>query len=124
MAIFYVVFVGLSATSSSSGVRNNPGIYGTLTVFMLALSVIGFLVTLARAPRSLAWRDDQLVVRERLGKLRRFHRDGLRASVLFRYPRSFLAADPTELVTITDETGRRHHYLVGQGTLTDVGPPA
>jgi hypothetical protein len=113
----YVTFVALAASSPTSGVKDNPAVYLVLTLVAVLLALIGFFITLGRAPRAVAWRGEHLVVRERLGKLRRFRRVGLQVSVVYRYTPGFLSADATELVTVTDADGRRGNYLVGRGFL-------
>ena len=113
----YLTFVGLAASSPSSGVRSNPAVYLVLTLVAVLIALVGFFITLGRAPRSIAWRGEYLLVRERLGKLRRFRRAGLQVSVVYRYTPGFLSVDPTELVTVTDADGRRGNYLVGRGVL-------
>ncbi|MCI4318712.1 MAG: hypothetical protein L3K23_01080 [Thermoplasmata archaeon] len=113
----YVTFVGLAASSPTSGVKDNPAVYVVLTMVAALIALVGFFITLGRAPRAAAWRSEHLLVRERLGKLRRFRRAGLQVSVVYRYTPGFLSTDPTELVTVTDADGRRGNYLVGRGFL-------
>ena len=115
--VVYLMFVGLAASSPTSGVRDNPAVYVVLSLVAVVIALVGFFITLGRAPRAVAWRGEHLLVRERLGKLRRFRRAGLQISVVYRYTPGFLSADPTELVTVTDADGRRGHYLVGRGFL-------
>jgi hypothetical protein len=121
--VVYGTFLALAASSPTQGVRTNPAIYGILTLVALLIAATGFLVTLGRAPRAAAWREEHLVVRERLGALRRFRRDSLRITVVYRYPASLLSSGPTVLVTVGDADGRMRNYLVGQGFLgPDEGP--
>lgn len=120
----YLLFTGLVASSSSSGLRGDPAVYGSLTLLVVVLLVIGFLLTLARAPKAVAWRAEALVVRERLGRVRRFARAGLTTAVVYRYPAGWLATGPTELVTVADAQGHHRYYLVGHGALELDGPPS
>ncbi|MCI4350183.1 MAG: hypothetical protein L3K15_01535 [Thermoplasmata archaeon] len=119
----YAAFVALAASSPTAGVRTDSAVYGALTVLALVIAGIGFLVTLGRAPRAAAWRDDRLVVRERTGGLRRFRRDGLRVAVVYRYVPGFLSTEPAELVTVSDADGRHRNYLVGRGFFEPVAAP-
>jgi hypothetical protein len=121
--VVYATFVALAASSPVPGVRTNPAIYGVLSLVALLIAATGFLITLGRAPRALAWREEHLVVRERLGRLRRFRRDSLRVMVVYRYPAGLLSSEPTVLATVSDADGRLRNYLVGQGFLeSEAGP--
>lgn len=119
----YVLFTALVASSSSSGLRSDIAVYALLTALVALLLGVGFFVTLGRAPRSIAWGASDLIVRERLGGVRRFPRAGLATAVVYRYPSGLLASGPTELVTVTDARGRYRNYLVERGVL-DLEPTA
>ncbi|MCI4347293.1 MAG: hypothetical protein L3J97_01575, partial [Thermoplasmata archaeon] len=56
---------------------------------------------------------DELVVRERTGRLRRFPKDDLRIQVLRSNGAGFLGPTPTEYVEVATLYGVRRTYLVG-----------
>ena len=121
--VIYLLFLGLTATSTSPGLRNSPTVYAALTIAVALLGVWGWFLTVHRAPRQAVLRDDALVVTERSGRARRFSPLGVRVRVLYRYGPGLLAAEPTELVELSDAEGRRRNYLVGRGFFQSmVGP--
>jgi hypothetical protein len=120
----YLLFLGLTATSPSPGIRSNLDVYAILTLLTLALGAVGAAVTLLRAPSGVAFADDAVIVSERLGRRRRWPLPPqLRLHILQRYPRGLFGGEPTELVELSDGKGHRSAYLVGRGFFDRLEPP-
>ena len=117
----YLLFLALALTSPVEGVRDNalPWLY--LSVVTAALAAAGWLLTLGRTPSGAILRSEELVVRERTGRLRRFPAHALsERKVVHRYSPSLLGPQATEFVELrTSDRGRRT-YLVGEGFFEDL----
>ena len=118
LGAIFLTFVALAIASPSPGVRSNLDGWAALSIVALALVVGGWVITLGRTPRAVARRDSEVVVRERLGRLRHFALDDVgRARVAYRNPASFLGPEPTEVVEIVSREGGRRTYLLGEDLL-------
>jgi hypothetical protein len=116
LVAIYLVFVGLSLSSPIEGVRDNAFAWGYLSVVTVALAIAGWFLTLGRTPTGAVRRPDELVVRERTGRLRRFPGHVLdEPRVVHRYAASFLGPQPTEFIELRTADGARRTYLVGEG---------
>ncbi len=97
-----------------------PGVTSDLTVFgvvALLLGVVGALLSLGPAPRSVELRPGSIVVVDRWGRRREWSpRGSVHVRVVRRYPAGLLASEPVESVELA-LAGRRSHYLVTAGLL-------
>lgn len=111
LAVIYAVFIDLAVRSYSS--TGSLSVEVILTVAVGVSLVVGWWVTLGQAP-TVAWVEgNYLVVRDRLGRTRRFSRDRLRINVLRTNGTGFLGQDPTEFVELGVPGGQPRTYLVG-----------
>lgn len=114
LLVLYGAFIA-EAAASAPAVRSNSAIYASLTGVVAVALVVGWLVTLGPTPRS-AWVDgSHLVVRESLGRLRRFDLGpGFEVRTVRSQRSSPLSPEPTEYAEVSASRGPRRTYLVGQ----------
>jgi hypothetical protein len=111
LAAIYAVFLDFAVTSAASG--TNLSVEGILTAAVLVSLGIGWFVTLGQTP-SAAWIEKgQLVVHERVGRIRRYPTDSVRFHVLRSNQGGLLGPEATEFVEVSTPSGVRHTYLVG-----------
>lgn len=123
LAAIYLFFLALAVTSPSPGVNSAPLVYGLLTGMTAVLAVFGWSITLGRTPRSFRVATDGIVVRERMGGLRRFANSAqLRVRVTARYDRGLLGREATEMVELSVDRRGKKNYLVTAGVFVDTGP--
>ena len=111
LAVIYGLFMGFAVTSAAPG--TNDAIEGVLTASVAVALVVGWWVTLGQAPTAAYIDGHHLVVRDRIGRSRRFPVDGLRVSLLRSNASGFLGPEPTEFVEVSVPRGPHHTYLVG-----------
>jgi hypothetical protein len=80
-----------------------------------AFIVVNWFLTLGRAPRGVRREEQTLVVRDSYGRVVRFpNATSSDVTVLQRYPASWLASEPTELVRVASPDGPTATYLVAR----------
>jgi hypothetical protein len=118
LVVLYVVFVVLDRSApggSSSAVET--GLY-SFTAIAAAIGATGALVAITPAPRAIEVRSDSLVVVEWWGHRRTFSPlHEVEASVLRRYPTSFLSSRPVESVELGTRSRGRKIYQFEAGIL-------
>ena len=114
LAVVYILFVGLAFASHPAAPGSDPAAWGLFTLLAVLFAVSGWWITLGRTPRGAWIRDDELAVKERLGRVRRFPRTTA-PHVARRYGVSPLGPEPTEFVELTERDGVKRTYLVGKG---------
>jgi hypothetical protein len=119
----YGIFLGSFLTAPETGVRSNLSGYGLFSLLLVAIGLIGFVLTVWRAPREIRASDSEIVVRERSGRERRFPRGpGFVVSVLKRYPEGPFSEGPTEMVRVSLPDGTARIYLVNEGLIPAATP--
>ena len=116
LAALYFGFLLLDRTSpgGTSSTAETGMLYFTGIAALLV--VVGVWVALAPVPRRMELTPDGVVVVEAWGAKRPFPPvDQLQASLVHRYPRSFLSSRAVETVEITDRSGRRRTYQLEEG---------
>lgn len=111
LAVIYAFFMGYAVTSLAAATDGTVEV--VLTVSVVAALGVGWWVTLGQAPTVAYVEGDQLVVRERTGRNRRFRTDELRINLLRSNPSGFLSPEPTDFVELSEPHGSRRTYLVG-----------
>jgi len=106
------------ALLATPGLSSDVVALGILTVAAAGCLLAGASVTITRAPRGIWWTGEEMVVRERFGRPRRYPKASA-TLVAHRYPAGFLAPGPTEIVEVVPRSGRRMTYLVDEGLLTE-----
>jgi hypothetical protein len=119
LVVLYAIFAGLTLASSDSGTRSNSAILIGLAIVGVVLGVFGLRLTVGRTPVALRVAGEQLWVRERSGRVRRFPAPpSTKIYVAERYPASVLSPKRTELVELAPSEGRRRRYVLDRGLLT------
>ncbi len=120
------VYLGSLAYDASRPELMTPGVTTDLTVFgavALLLGVVGALVSLGPAPRSVELRPGSIVVVERWGRRREWSpRASIQVRVVRRYPAGVLSSGPVESVELA-LAGRRRTYLVAAGLFGEPRDP-
>ncbi len=125
LAVLYVGFLALdrSAPGGGSATATTGVLY--FSAFAAALAAGGLWIALGPAPRAIEVHPDSVIVIEAWGKRREFPPMGeVRASLVRRYPRSFLSSRAVETLEVTDTTGHRRTYQFEEGLLPTQPPPA
>lgn len=125
LVVLYVAFLVLDR--SAPGGTSATALTGMLYFSAIAavLAVVGVWVALAPVPRRIEVSSGGVVVVESWGTKRAFPPvDELRATLVRRYPRSFLSSRAVETVEVTDRSGRRRTYQLEQGVVPVPGSDA
>jgi hypothetical protein len=121
LVLIYLAFVGLGELGSSSGLRSAPAAWVVFSALAAGLAAWGWFLTLGRTPRSALVREGEILVRERLGRVRRFPVEwAVAPRVVQQYPASFLGPEPTEVVEVAGSDRVRRTYLVGERFFEDL----
>ena len=108
----YAVFLGLA--ESTRGLGTAPIAWGIFSLLAVVLAVWGWTITFGRTPRGAQRRDTEILVRERLGRIRRFPIAAARnARVVQHYASGIVGPDPTEVVEIMAADRSNRTYVVG-----------
>ncbi len=123
LVVLYATFLGLALTSSSPGLSTNYAVLAGFSAIALALAIVGWFITLGRAPRGVRFKTSETMITERTRRVRRFPpAPSLTVRVVGRYPSNLLSPEPTELVELLTETHGTRVYLVEAGLLpSEVG---
>lgn len=121
LVVIYLLFVGLAIASPSGGIRSNVAAWGVFTLVAAGFILVGWSITLGRAPRGAWWRDGEIVVQERLGRMRRFPQS-VPTRVAQRYRIGLLGPEPTEFVELQAADGSPRTYLVAEGFFSPSRP--
>jgi hypothetical protein len=112
------ITLALSFTGPAPAAQADPLVPVGLAMLTLALAAVGLVLTFGRTPSGVRFADEELWVRERSGKIRRFPAPpATRMSVEERYPSGFLTASPTHLVRLAPPNGRARRYVLEVGIL-------
>jgi hypothetical protein len=115
LLVIYAAFAGLAAFGAGSGLRAAPVAWGIFTLLAALLALWGFALTFGKTPRSAQRRDADILVRERLGRIRRFPVESAASlRVVEHHTASFLGPLATQVVEIQSRERRRSEYLVGE----------
>ncbi|MGA7923078.1 MAG: hypothetical protein WCA77_03795 [Thermoplasmata archaeon] len=118
VTVMFLAFVELTVSSSAAGLRQDlPGLVA-LSLVWVAFLFVNWSLTLHRVPRGVWRTPESYIVRDRYGRTVRFPREGLRATVLQRYPASSFFPEATELVRLECPHGPRATYLVTSDLLS------
>ncbi len=118
LALLYGIVVVLVAGSHYSGVRDDLLLYVALSVIASISALAGFVLTVGRAPFAVYVDQNDLVVRERFGGLRRFPIDPtLRIGLRGREGPGFLSPEPTETVRVSSSRHKEREYVLEEGLL-------
>ncbi|MCI4330485.1 MAG: hypothetical protein L3K19_01375 [Thermoplasmata archaeon] len=118
LAAIFGITLGLSYTGPVPVAEANPLVPLGLSLLTLALAAAGLWLTFGRTPSAVRIADDELWVRERGGRVRRFPAPpATRLWVEEQYPAGPLTPAPTELVRLTPPDGRARHYVFESGLL-------
>jgi hypothetical protein len=124
LVAIYASFVVLAAASASSGIRSAPVAWGIFTLLAALLGLWGWTITFGKTPRGAQRRDDDILVRERLGKVRRFPVESTKAPrVVQHYGASALGPEATQVVQILTRERRPREYLVGDRFFEELAGP-
>jgi len=122
LLVIFLVFIGLAYTSPSPGPRSDTSAWAVLALLGIGLAIGGWTITLGRAPRGAVVRGEEIAVRERLGRVRRFPvGDAAHLRVVHHYPAGFLSPEATEMVELVAADRSRRTYLVGSGYFDELG---
>lgn len=123
LLVLYIGFVLLDRASpggTSSAAETGVGYFTAITA---VVGLVGTVVALSPAPRSVEVRADSFVVQEWTGRRRTFPPLGeLRVSVVRRYPRSFLSSRPVEMLELGTLAGGRRSYQFEEGLIPTPEP--
>ena len=115
LVVIYVVFLGIAELGTQSGARSAPGAWAVFSLVAVLLAGWGWWITYGRTPRAAQKREGDLLVRERLGRIRRFPLDTAAAPrVVQHYEAGWLGPEPTEFVELVTRERSRCTYLVGE----------
>ncbi|MCI4360143.1 MAG: hypothetical protein L3J91_00405 [Thermoplasmata archaeon] len=111
----YAWFVGLALLGSHAGLLTAPAAWGLFTVVAVVLALWGWSITYGRTPKGAQRREGEILVRERMGRIRRFPIESVAGiKIAQHYPASFLGPEPTEFVELLTRERMRRTYLVGE----------
>lgn len=123
LAGLYAMFVSLTLSRSGPAFSGEADAFAAFTTVALLFGVLGWWVTLGRAPRGVRSTPTETVVVERMGQTRRYPSEAVRsARVVARYPRSLLSAAPTEVIEIRAPSRSPRSYLLEAGLLAGLAP--
>jgi hypothetical protein len=109
----YVLFVGIA--EAGSGVRSAPAAWVLFTVMAGVLAVWGWSITFGLTPRSAQRREGDVLVRERMGRVRRFPAaTALTPRIVQHSDAGLLGPEPTEVVELITRERARRTYIVGE----------
>ncbi|MCI4368117.1 MAG: hypothetical protein L3K09_00935 [Thermoplasmata archaeon] len=124
---FYLLFLGLIATSPDPGLHQDPTLLTLLSGLALAQGLLGWWITLHVAPLAARRIGEAIEVREDFGRRREIPAPPAASVVVMRrYPGGLFGPEPTELVELTWARRGQKQYLVGPNffeSLTE-GPAA
>jgi hypothetical protein len=121
LLVIYGAFVGLATAGSSSGVRSAPAAWAIFTLLAVLLGLWGWSLTFGKTPRSAQRREGDLLVRERMGRVRRFPvESAFSMRVVQRYHAGVLGPQATEVVELLTRERRSREYLVGERYFQDL----
>ena len=116
LAVSYLAFAAGSLLGPTGQSSSLPGELGLLSIVALAMAAVGWWITVARAPRAARRLGRDLLVRERLGRVRRFRLgEQFRTTSSQPRPAGLLGPEATELVTLISGAGPARTYLVTLG---------
>lgn len=119
LAAILALTLALSFSGPTPAASRTPTEPWGLVGLAAALGAVGGLLTFGRTPTAVAVSGEELWVRERGGRVRRFPAPpSTRLAVEERYPSGWLAPAPTELVRISPPDGRTRRYIVESSLLT------
>jgi len=115
LVVIYGVFVALAELGSSSGVRSAPVAWGVFSLLAVLFAVWGWSITFGKTPRSAQRRETDILVRERLGRVRRFPvGSAVTLKVVQHNGGGILGPLPTQVVEIVSREHSRRTYIVGE----------
>jgi len=124
LALIYLTFVALASSGTDSGVRSAPVAWGIFTGLAVLLGLWGWTLTYGKTPRSAQRRDADLLVRERLGHVRRFPVEAAASlRVVQHYDAGMLGPQATQVVELLSRERRRREYLVGERFFQELAGP-
>jgi hypothetical protein len=119
LAAAYALVIVMMAASPYAGVRTDVPVYALLSVVAAGSAILGYVVTIGRAPWAVYVDEGMFVVRERFGSVRRFPIDGgLEIRVVARHPVGPLSPEATETVRVKSGTQAAREYVLPSGLVT------
>jgi hypothetical protein len=124
LAIIFAFTLGLSYTGPAPLAQADPLAPATLGLLTVLLGCVGLALTFGRTPAGVRIEDEELWVRERGGRIRRFPAPpATRVWVEERYPAGFLTPGATELIRLAPPNGRVRRYVLESGLLSGAFAP-
>jgi hypothetical protein len=115
LVVIYAWFVALAELGNHSGVLSAPVAWGVFSLLALLLAVWGWSITYGHTPKSAQRREGEILVRERLGRIRRFPIESVTTLKVAQHNgASLLGPEPTQFVEILSRERVRRTYLVGE----------
>ncbi len=115
VGILTIYFLFIVIAETGAGVRAAPTAWIIFTLLAVALAGSGWTITFGRTPRGAQRREGDILVRERIGRVRRFPVEAAAApKVLQRFDGGILGPQPTEVVEIATRERVYRTYIVGE----------